>query len=78
MRDETNRLDETDEDAPRESDPSRDGHARREEVGPTGVHPMSSGAEPGGETEIRPTASGGQGDVGADETGEEGPPRGGI
>ena len=55
----------------RASDPRREsglpggGQGRRDEVGPTGVFPMSAGIPEGKHLEIRTPASWGQGDRGA-------------
>jgi hypothetical protein len=49
----------------RESGQPGGGQGRRDEVGPTGVHPMSAGADPNRNAEIRTPASWGQGERGA-------------
>jgi len=57
---------------PRHDDPRREsgqpggGTGRRDEVGPTGVYPMSGGIPPGHHLDVRTPASWGQGDRGAD------------
>lgn len=51
-------------DARRESGKPGGGKGRRDEVGPTGVYPMSGGIPPGRDLEIRTPASWGQGDRG--------------
>lgn len=56
-----NRSDE----ARRESGMPGGGAGRRDEVGPTGVYPMSAGIPPGKHPEIRTPASWGQGERGA-------------
>jgi hypothetical protein len=48
----------------RESGQPGGGAGRRDEVGPTGVYPMSAGIPPGKHPEIRTPASWGQGDRG--------------
>jgi len=53
-------------DARRESGEPGGGAGRREEVGPTGVYPMSAGIRGGKHLEIRNPASWGQGDRGAE------------
>jgi hypothetical protein len=50
----------------RESGNPGGGQGRRDEVGPTGVYPMSGGIPPGKHLEIRTPASWGQGDRGAE------------
>src|SRR5215471_9247783 len=50
----------------RESGQPGGGAGRRDEVGPTGVYPMSAGVPPGKHPEIRTPASWGQGDRGAE------------
>src|SRR6476646_9875550 len=52
-------------DARRESGEPGGGQGRRDEVGPTGVYPMSGGIPKGKHLEIRTPASWGQGDRGA-------------
>ena len=54
------------EDSRRESGQPGGGAGRRDEVGPTGVYPMSAGVPPGKHPEIRTPASWGQGDRGAE------------
>ncbi len=54
------------EDARRESGQPGGGAGRRDEVGPTGVYPMSGGVPPGKHPEIRTPAAWGQGDRGAE------------
>lgn len=49
----------------RESGQPGGGAGRRDEVGPTGVHPMSAGPTPSGDAEIRTPAAWGQGSRGA-------------
>lgn len=56
----------TDADARRESGEPGGGQGRRDEVGPTGVYPMSGGIPSGKHPEIRTPASWGQGDRGAE------------
>ena len=53
-------------DARRESGEPGGGQGRRDEVGPTGVYPMSGGIPGGKHLEIRTPASWGQGDRGAE------------
>jgi len=53
-------------DSRRESGQPGGGAGRRDEVGPTGVYPMSAGVPPGKHPEIRTPASWGQGDRGAE------------
>ena len=53
------------DDARRESGLPGGGAGRRDEVGPTGVYPMSAGVPPGKHPEIRTPASWGQGERGA-------------
>src|SRR6185312_17438526 len=59
-------------DPPRDADDRREsgqpggGAGRRDEVGPTGVYPMSGGLPPGKHPEIRTPAAWGQGDRGAE------------
>src|SRR5580765_6169275 len=55
----------TSENARRESGEPGGGQGRRDEVGPTGVYPMSSGIPEGKHLEIRTPASWGQGERGA-------------
>jgi hypothetical protein len=55
----------TSENARRESGEPGGGQGRRDEVGPTGVYPMSGGIPEGKHLEIRTPASWGQGDRGA-------------
>ena len=55
-----------DADSRRESGQPGGGAGRRDEVGPTGVYPMSAGVPPGKHPEIRTPASWGQGDRGAE------------
>ena len=50
----------------RESGQPGGGAGRRDEVGPTGVYPMSAGLPPGKHLEIRTPAAWGQGDRGAE------------
>lgn len=50
----------------RESGQPGGGAGRRDEVGPTGVYPMSGGIPPGKHPEIRTPASWGQGERGAE------------
>ena len=50
----------------RESGQPGGGAGRRDEVGPTGVYPMSGGIPPGKHPEIRTPAAWGQGDRGAE------------
>ncbi len=50
----------------RESGKPGGGQGRRDEIGPTGVHPMSAGADPTRNAEIRTPASWGQGKRGAE------------
>ena len=52
--------------ARRESGQPGGGAGRRDEVGPTGVYPMSAGIPPGKHPEIRTPAEWGQGDRGAE------------
>lgn len=52
-------------DARRESGMPGGGAGRRDEVGPTGVYPMSGGIPPGKHPEIRTPAAWGQGERGA-------------
>ncbi len=52
-------------DAQRESGMPGGGAGRRDEVGPTGVYPMSGGIPPGKHPEIRTPAAWGQGERGA-------------
>ena len=56
----------TDEEQRRESGQPGGGAGRRDEVGPTGVYPMSGGIPEGKHPEIRTPASWGQGDRGAE------------
>jgi hypothetical protein len=51
--------------ARRESGEPGGGQGRRDEVGPTGVHPMSAGLPEGKHLEVRTPGSWGQGDRGA-------------
>ena len=53
------------DEARRESGLPGGGAGRRDEVGPTGVYPMSGGLPPGKHPEIRTPASWGQGERGA-------------
>lgn len=53
-------------DSRRESGKPGGGQGRRDEVGPTGVYPMSAGIPPGRHLEIRTMASWGQGERGAE------------
>jgi len=55
-----------DADDRRESGQPGGGAGRRDEVGPTGVYPMSGGLPPGKHPEIRTPAAWGQGDRGAE------------
>jgi len=55
----------TSENVRRESGEPGGGQGRRDEVGPTGVYPMSGGIPEGKHLEIRTPASWGQGDRGA-------------
>jgi len=55
----------TSENARRESGEPGGGQGRRDEVGPTGVYPMSGGIPEGKHLEIRTPASWGQGERGA-------------
>jgi hypothetical protein len=55
----------TPDDAPRESGMPGGGKVRRDEVGQSGVYPMSAGIPKGKHLEIRTPASWGQGDRGA-------------
>src|SRR5215813_5201204 len=50
----------------RESGEPGGGAGRRDEVGPTGVYPMSGGLPPGKHPEVRTPAAWGQGDRGAE------------
>jgi len=50
----------------RESGQPGGGAGRRDEVGPTGVYPMSGGIPPGKHPEVRTPAAWGQGDRGAE------------
>lgn len=50
----------------RESGQPGGGAGRRDEVGPTGVYPMSGGVPPGKHPELRTPASWGQGERGAE------------
>ncbi len=61
----TNSRDRQNDDARRESGSPGGGAGRRDEVGPTGVYPMSGGLPPGKHPEIRTPASWGQGERGA-------------
>ncbi|HEY4132880.1 MAG TPA: hypothetical protein VGM50_19860, partial [Gemmatimonadaceae bacterium] len=54
------------DDPQRESGQPGGGAGRRDEVGPTGVYPMSGGIPPGKHPEIRTPAAWGQGDRGAE------------
>lgn len=54
------------QDSRRESGEPGGGAGRRDEVGPTGVYPMSAGIPPGKHPEIRTPAEWGQGDRGAE------------
>ena len=54
-----------DDDARRESGEPGGGTGRRDEVGKSGVYPMSGGLPPGKHPEIRTPASWGQGDRGS-------------
>lgn len=54
------------DEARRESGLPGGGAGRRDEVGPTGVYPMSGGIPPGKHPEIRTPASWGQGERGAE------------
>ncbi len=54
------------DDSRRESGQPGGGAGRRDEVGPTGVYPMSGGLPPGKHPEIRTPAEWGQGDRGAE------------
>lgn len=54
------------DDARRESGEPGGGAGRRDEVGPTGVYPMSGGIPAGKHPEIRTPAAWGQGDRGAE------------
>src|SRR5437667_9461534 len=54
------------QDARRESGKPGGGQGRRDEVGPTGVYPMSAGIPPGKHLEIRTPAAWGQGKRGAE------------
>jgi hypothetical protein len=54
------------DEARRESGEPGGGAGRRDEVGPTGVYPMSAGIPPGKHPEIRTPAAWGQGDRGAE------------
>jgi hypothetical protein len=68
MRDKTNEST-ADEQTPsdrRESGEPGGGAGRRDEVGPTGVYPMSGGIPPGKHPEIRTPAAWGQGERGAE------------
>ena len=58
--------DRADEEQRRESGQPGGGAGRRDEVGPTGVYPMSGGIPEGKHPEIRTPASWGQGDRGAE------------
>ena len=49
----------------RESGLPGGGQGRRDEVGPTGVHPVSAGVDPNRNAEIRTPAAWGQGERGA-------------
>jgi len=62
----TARKPEPDEDRARESGQPGGGAGRRDEVGPTGVYPMSGGLPPGKHPEIRTPAAWGQGERGAE------------
>lgn len=53
-------------DSRRESGAPGGGAGRRDEVGPTGVYPMSAGIPPGKHPEIRTPAAWGQGERGAE------------
>jgi hypothetical protein len=55
-----------DDDAHRESGEPGGGAGRRDEVGPTGVYPMSAGIPEGHHPEIRTQAAWGQGERGAE------------
>jgi hypothetical protein len=55
-----------DDEAHRESGEPGGGAGRRDEVGPTGVYPMSGGIPEGHHPEIRTQAAWGQGDRGAE------------
>jgi len=54
-----------DAEARRESGLPGGGQGRRDEVGPTGVHPVSAGVDPDRNAEIRTPAAWGQGERGA-------------
>jgi hypothetical protein len=54
------------DDSRRESGQPGGGAGRRDEVGPTGVYPMSGGIPPGKHPEVRTPAAWGQGDRGAE------------
>jgi hypothetical protein len=60
------RAEDAEMDSRRESGQPGGGTGRRDEVGPTGVYPMSGGVPPGKHPEIRTPASWGQGDRGAE------------
>jgi hypothetical protein len=62
----TDRAERAETDSRRESGQPGGGAGRRDEVGPTGVYPMSAGVPPGKHPEIRTPASWGQGDRGAE------------
>jgi hypothetical protein len=73
MRDEKNKKSDAprgdrpaDDEARRESGQPGGGAGRRDEVGPTGVYPMSGGIPPGKHPEIRTPAAWGQGERGAE------------
>lgn len=69
MADEKNeaaRKEEPEEDRARESGQPGGGAGRRDDVGPTGVYPMSGGLPPGKHPEIRTPAAWGQGERGAE------------
>src|SRR5689334_21611641 len=61
----TNALARRSDNARRESGQPGGGTGRRDEVGPTGVYPMSAGVPRGKHPEIRTPASWGQGERGA-------------
>ena len=61
-----NQANKSADDSRRESGEPGGGQGRRDEVGPTGVYPMSGGIPSGKHLEIRTPASWGQGDRGAE------------